>query len=64
MGLLYDTASAQVIQVVNLNVSPGIIPTEIDKNLKSTTPTTEVICYLDRKLIVKVLSRKIKILDY
>ena len=32
MGLVYDTASAQVIQVVNLNVSPGIIPTEMDKN--------------------------------
>ena len=26
-GSVYDTASAQVIQVVNLNVSPGIIPT-------------------------------------
>ena len=47
MGLIYDTASAQVIQVENLNVSPGIIPTKIDKNLKSTTPTTEVQCYLD-----------------
>ena len=47
MGLVYDTASAQVIQVITLNVSPGIIPTEIDKNLKSTTPTSEVPCYLD-----------------
>ena len=47
MGLVYNTASAQVIQVVNLNVSPGIILTKIDKNLKSTTPTTEVLCYLD-----------------
>ena len=27
LGLIYDIASAQVIQVVNLDVSPGIIPT-------------------------------------
>ena len=40
LGLVYETASAQVIQVVKLDVSPDIIPTEIDKNWKSTTPTT------------------------
>ena len=33
-GSVYDTASAQVIQVVNLNVSLGIIPTEIDSELQ------------------------------
>ena len=32
MGLVYDTASAQVIQVVKMDVSPDIIPTEIEKN--------------------------------
>ena len=34
MGLVSDTASAQVIQVVKMDVSPDIIPTEIDKNFK------------------------------
>ena len=37
-GSVYDTASAQVIQVVNLNVSPGIIPTEIDSELQVNYP--------------------------
>ena len=41
MGLVYDTASAQVVQVVKLDVSLDIILTEIDKNWKSTTPTTD-----------------------
>ena len=36
MGLVYDTASAQVIQVVNkIDVSPDIIPTEIDLDSKN-----------------------------
>ena len=38
MGLVYNTASVQVIQVVKMNVSPDIIPTEIDKNLKFNYP--------------------------
>ena len=37
-GLVYDTASAQVIQVVNMNLSPGIIPTEIDSELQVNYP--------------------------
>ena len=37
-GSVYDTASAQVIQVVNQNVSPGIIPTEIDSELQINYP--------------------------
>ena len=37
-GSVYDTASAQVIQVVNLNVSPGIIPIEIDSELQVNYP--------------------------
>ena len=32
MGLVYDTASAQVIQVVKSECKSSIIPTEIDKN--------------------------------
>ena len=32
MGLVYDTTSAHVIQVVKMDVSSDIIPTEIDKN--------------------------------
>ena len=49
MGLVYDTASAHIVQVVKkMDVSPDIIPTEIDKNyLKSTTPTTQDPYYLD-----------------
>ena len=38
MGLVYDTASAQVIQVLKLDVSPDIIPTEIDKNVEINYP--------------------------
>ena len=38
MGLVYDTASAQVIQVLKLDVSPDIIPTEIDKNVEINFP--------------------------
>ena len=38
MGLIYDTASVQAIQVVKMDVSPDIIPTEIDKNLKFNYP--------------------------
>ena len=34
MGLVYNTASVQVIQVVKMDVSLDIIPTEIDNNLK------------------------------
>ena len=37
-GLVYDTTSAQVIQVVNLNVSSGIIPIEIDSELQVNYP--------------------------
>ena len=37
-GSVYDTASAQVIHVVNLNVSPGIIPIEIDSELQINYP--------------------------
>ena len=37
-GSVYDTASAQAIQVVNLNVSPGIIPIEIDSELQVNYP--------------------------
>ena len=40
-GSVYDTASAQVIQVVNMNVSPGIIPTEIDSELQVNYPNYE-----------------------
>ena len=47
MSLIYDTASAQVMQVVKMDVSPDIIPIEIDKNLKSTTPTTQDPYYLN-----------------
>ena len=32
MGLVYNIASVQVIQIVKMGVSPDIIPTEIDKN--------------------------------
>ena len=33
MGLVYDTTSAQVVQVVKkMDVSSDIIPTEIDNN--------------------------------
>ena len=38
MGLVYNTASVQVIQVVKIYVSPDIIPTNIDKNLKFNYP--------------------------
>ena len=38
MGLVYDTASAQVIQVVKIGSSPDIIPTEIDKNVGINYP--------------------------
>ena len=38
MGLVYNTASVQVIQVVKMDVSPDIIPIEIDKNLKFNYP--------------------------
>ena len=38
MDLVSDTASEQVIQVVKLDVSPDIIHTEIDKNLKFNYP--------------------------
>ena len=39
MGLVYDTASAQVIQVVKkMVVSPDIIPTEIDNNFYIQLP--------------------------
>ena len=38
MGLVLDTASAQVIQVVKIDVSPYIIPTKIDKNFKINYP--------------------------
>ena len=38
MGLVYDTASAQVIQVVKMDVSPDIIPTKIDKNVEINYP--------------------------
>ena len=37
-GSVYDTASAQAIQVVNLNVSHGIIPTEIDSESQVNYP--------------------------
>ena len=37
-GSVYDTASAQVIQVVNLNVSLGLIPTKIDSELQVNYP--------------------------
>ena len=33
MGLVYDTASAQVIQVVKCECKSRYLPTEIDKNL-------------------------------
>ena len=38
MGLVYNTASVQVIQVVKMDVSPDIIPIDIDKNLKLNYP--------------------------
>ena len=38
MGLVSDTASAQVIQIVKMDVSPDIIPTKIDKNFKFNYP--------------------------
>ena len=38
MGLVYDTASAQVIQVVKVDVSPDIIPTKIGKNVEINYP--------------------------
>ena len=38
MGLVSDTASAQVIQVVKMDVSLDIIPIEIDKNFKFNYP--------------------------
>ena len=38
MGLVYNTASVQVMQVVKMDVSSDIIPTEIDKNLKFNYP--------------------------
>ena len=39
MGLVYDTASAQVIQVVKIrDVSPNIIPTEIDLDSQNQLP--------------------------
>ena len=38
MGLIYDIASVQVIQVVKMNVSPYITPIEIDKDLKFNYP--------------------------
>ena len=38
MGLVSDTASAQDIQVVKMDVSPDIIHTEIDKNFKFNYP--------------------------
>ena len=34
MGLVYDTASAQVVPVVKMDVSLDIISIEIDKKLK------------------------------
>ena len=37
-GSVYDTASAQAIQVVNLNISLGIVPTEIDSELQVNYP--------------------------
>ena len=60
MGLVYDTASAQVVQVVKkMDVSPYIIPTEINKNyLKSTTLTTQDSYYLDLHDIVYLLEIK------
>ena len=38
MGLVYDTASAQVIQVVKIGVSPDIIPKEIDLDSQINYP--------------------------
>ena len=39
MGLFYDTASAQVIQVVKKkDVSPDIFPTEIDLDSQNQLP--------------------------
>ena len=39
MDLVYDTASEQVVQVVKkMDVSPYIIPTEIDKNYLNQLP--------------------------
>ena len=37
-GSVYDIASAQAIQVANLNVSPGIIAIEIDSELEINYP--------------------------
>ena len=56
MGLVYNTASVQVIQVVKIDVSPDIIPIEIDKNLKSTTPTTQDPYYLNLHVTVSQLN--------
>ena len=54
MGLVNDIASAQVVQgVKKMDVSPDIIPIEIDNNyLKSTIPTTQDPYYLDHHDIV------------
>ena len=38
MGLVYDTASAQVIQIVKLDLSQDIIPIENDKNVGINYP--------------------------
>ena len=38
MGLVYDTTSAQVIQVVKIGVSPDIIPTDIDLDSQINYP--------------------------
>ena len=38
MGLVYDTASAQVIQIIKMDVSSDIILIEIDNNLKFNYP--------------------------
>ena len=38
MGLVYDIASAHVIQVVKIGVSPDIIPTEIELDSQINYP--------------------------
>ena len=38
MGLVYDTVSAQVVQVVKIGVSPDIIPTDIDLDSQINYP--------------------------
>ena len=48
MGLVYDTASAQVIEVV----SPDIIQQRLTRMLKSTTLTTQDSHYLNLLLMV------------